>query len=274
MNCSSIISNVSEIENKWKYYIKAYNEKNNTNYHFRLIRNKARGNCLFIALEQAFPEYNRNSLRKQAIHYILNNSNMMQQLLDQNTNDYNKDLLDNTTLLNGNGWPLGGPNTIKENLIDKNPSTNRKAIIQLKKILSKASYYADNEMIEAIEQVLDMGIILLSDISGEIAWHPISTKYKNYIIIYNYDDLHYELVELADLNKNTDYQRVWSSWDEIPQIIKDLFPSSLLVQRDLKSIYGFNNEDDDDDDDDDDDESDNINNLDKLDINEYDNFKI
>lgn len=225
--------NVTDIGNDWKYNINQYNNTHNTNHQFRLIKNKARGNCLFIALEQAFPKYNRNNLRKQAIDYILNNELIRDSLLEQNINDYNNDLEYNTNLLNGMGWPPGGPKTIKINLSNPDINIQRKAKNQLKQILLKATYYADNEIIEALEDIFKITIILLSDDTGEISWHSISTDNDAYVIIYNYQDDHYELVEISE-NGGLDYKRNWANWNMLPKIIKDMIPVGLLNQTDFK----------------------------------------
>lgn len=228
---STLDSNVVEIGEKWKCKISQYNNLHGTNYGMRLLKNKARGNCLFISIEQAFPEYNRNNTRKLAVSYILENKIMTNRLLQQNINDYNSDIIDNTNLLNGIGWPQGGPYAIMESLSDTNPVSHKKGLRQLKNVLSRATYYADNELIEATEQVLEIGIILLSDTLGEISWHIIDTTLDKYVIIYNYDDSHYELVEIK--NGDDIYQKCWHSWKEIPTFIKDLIPKNLLQHRQM-----------------------------------------
>ena len=237
-------TNVIDIGERWRQSIVNYNNTNDTKYDLRLLKNKARGNCLFISIEQALPQYNRNLTRKIAVDHLLENKIMTTRLLQQNINDYNSDFIDNTSLLNGIGWPQGGPFTILETITDNNPILQKKARRQLKNVLGRATYYADNELIQATEDVLDLGIILLSDTLGEISWHYIDTSKDKYIVIYNYDGSHYELVEITnDLTDN--YINSWNSWNEIPKIIKDLIPNSLLKTRDdiNRSEYTFSIDD-------------------------------
>ena len=222
--------NVIDIGEAWRQSIDNYNNNNDTTYDLRLLKNKARGNCLFISIEQALPQYNRNTTRKIAVDYLLENKIMTNRLLQQNVNDYNMDFIENTTMLNGVGWPQGGPFTILETITDNNPILQKKARRQLKNVLGRATYYADNEIIQATEEALDLGIILLSDTLGEISWHYIDTTKDRYIVIYNYDGSHYELVEINN-GINNRYQNNWSSWNELPKIIKDLIPKSLLKTR-------------------------------------------
>ena len=245
MSCSVTFSNRTQTKNTvdigklWKNNILVYNLKNRTDYQLRLVKNKARGNCLFIALEQAFPIYNRISLRRQAVDHILNKPQLVNRLLQQNINDYNIDLRDDTCLLNGIGWPEGGPSSILELLQTENQLLHEKAFRLLRPILLRATYYADNEIIEAVEKVLNIGIILLSDNTGEIAWHSISTRYDKYVIIYNYDDSHYELVEIKENNNSeytSEYKRNWEQFKRVPRIIRDFIPTPLIAENNKDTI--------------------------------------
>lgn len=227
---SNINNNTLELGELWLKKIDIFNKVNNTDFKLRLVKNKARGNCLFIAFEQAFPNLNRVSLRRQTVDYILNDWTLLHRLLLQNINDYNNDMREDTYLLNGIGWPEGGPITILELLETENPKLHEKAKKKLRPILLRATYYADNEMIEALENVLNIGIILLSNSSGEIAWHAVSKNFNKYVVIYNYDDCHYELVQISNVQGKI-FQNNWEGYENVPIIIKKLLPEKLVIDK-------------------------------------------
>ena len=159
--------------------------------------------------------------------YLINDEQLVYKLLQQNSLDYHHDLREQTTLLNGADWPKGGPATLMENLATDNPILHLKSLQQLKKILNRATYYADNEIIEATELSQQLNIIILSDTLGEVVGKPIYHLEKPFVIIYNYDGTHYELVEIRELDTSR-YLCFWSCYGSLPEIIRDFIPHTLV----------------------------------------------
>lgn len=188
------------------------------------LHNPGGGDCYFHSIQQAFtqlyPDRTTQEWRMMAVDALLDRPDLLETSVAYNARqggDQNRSRA---------AWRNIKPGKLLDRIESPDPVGRDSVSRDVRRVYGQANYWADNELIRALEEAADYSTIYLGVDSTRVS-EAVNLDRRYFVIMNYYEGAHYEDIEVTFHDGRR--ARIFDGWATVPQAIRDQVPAEFII---------------------------------------------